>query len=58
MQEIAVVLALLAAIGYGGWRIYKVFLSDEDPCSGCAGCALKAKAKAQKKKKEDCWHKK
>ena len=58
MQEIAVVIVLLAALCYGGWRIYKVFLSTGDPCYGCAGCPLKAQKQAQKKKKEDCWHKK
>ena len=34
MQEIAVVIVLLAALCYGGWRIYKVFLSTGDPCYG------------------------
>jgi hypothetical protein len=58
MQEIIVVIVLLAAMSYGGWRIYKVFLNAGDPCSGCAGCPLKGQKKAQKKKKEDCWHKK
>ena len=43
MQEIAVVIALLAALCYGGWRIYRVFRSQKQ---------------AQKKKKADCWHKK
>ena len=37
MQEIAVVIALLAALCYGGWRIYRVFQSAGDPCYGCAG---------------------
>ena len=46
MQEIAVVIALLAALCYGGWRIYRVFRS------------VKAQKQAQKKKKADCWHKK
>ena len=55
MQEIAVVIALLAALCYGGWRIYRVFRSAGDPCYGCAGCPQK---QAQKKKKADCWHKK
>ncbi len=58
MQEIAVVIVLLAALCYGGWRIYKVFLSTGDPCYGCVGCPLKAQKQAQKKKKADCWHKK
>ena len=30
MQEIAVVIALLAALCYGGWRIYRVFRSAGD----------------------------
>ena len=47
MQEIAVVIALLAALCYGGWRIYRVFRSPEDPCYGCAGCPLKAQKQAQ-----------
>ena len=46
MQEIAVVIALLAALCYGGWRIYRVFRSAGD------------QKQAQKKKKADCWHKK
>ena len=49
MQEIAVVIALLAALCYGGWRIYRVFRSAGDPCY---------QKQAQKKKKADCWHKK
>ena len=58
MQEIAVVIMLLAALSYGGWRIYKVFRSAGDPCYGCVGCPLKAQKQAQKQKKADCWHKK
>ena len=58
MQEIAVVIALLAALSYGSWRIYKAFRRAEDPCYNCAGCPLKAQKQAQKKKKADCWHKK
>ena len=58
MQELLVVIVLLAAGGYGSWRIYKAFRNAKDPCYGCAGCPLKAQKQAEKKKKEDCWHKK
>ncbi len=58
MQELLVFIVLLAAGGYGSWRIYKALRKTEDPCYGCAGCPLKAQKQAEKKKKEDCWHKK
>ena len=52
MQEIAVVIALLAALCYGGWRIYRVFQSAGDPCYGCAGCPLKAQTETSPKEEK------
>ena len=58
MQELLVFIVLLAAVGYGGWRIYRVFQKSEDPCCGCDGCTLKEQKQAQMQKKRDCCHKK
>jgi len=58
MQETLVAVTILAAVGYGCWRVYEAFRRAGDPCYGCAGCPLKAQKQAQKKKKADCWHKK
>jgi cytochrome c-type biogenesis protein CcmH/NrfG len=58
MQEILAAIMILAAVGYGSWRVYQAFRMAGDPCYGCAGCPLKAQKQAQLKKKDKCWHKK
>jgi hypothetical protein len=58
MQETLVGIMILAAVGYGCWRVFEAFRRAEDPCYSCAGCPLKTQKQAEKKKKADCWHKK
>ncbi|HEY8403653.1 MAG TPA: hypothetical protein VIK71_03495 [Flavobacteriales bacterium] len=36
MQELLVILSLLAAVGYLSWFIYKNYFSKQSKCDGCA----------------------
>ena len=36
-----VIMALVISAGYVGWRVYRSFRSDAEPCCGCEGCPLK-----------------
>jgi hypothetical protein len=45
IQNILVIILLIAAVSYAAWRVYKAFQPDNDPCAGCEGCALKGKIK-------------
>ena len=35
MQIVITGIVLLGAAGYAGWRLYKTFRSQGDPCYGC-----------------------
>ena len=41
MQFIIIILVIVLSIVYALLRIYKLFVSEEDPCAGCSGCDLK-----------------
>lgn len=41
IQAVLVGICVLAAVGYAGWRVYRVLRLRRDPCYGCSGCALK-----------------
>lgn len=53
-QEVAVFIIGLVAVGYIGYKIYRMLSgpTSNDPCCGCGSCALKEelrkKAKGQK----------
>lgn len=47
-QYIAVLVILIATIGYATWRVRQLWISKSDLCAGCDGCALKPQ------KKQDC----
>jgi uncharacterized protein YpmB len=58
MQIIIVIIAILLAIAYALWRIYSAIQRANDPCIGCAGCALKdvkQQMKYKKRQKPDCY---
>ena len=57
-QLVVVGIVLVAAVGYAARRIYINFRMANDPCYGCAGCALKDMKQKEKCEKEGCCHKK
>jgi hypothetical protein len=38
LQTIVVAVVIAAAVGYAGWRAYKLFKRSSDPCCCCDGC--------------------
>ena len=40
-QMVATSIVIAGAMGYAGWRVYRSFRSDAEPCCGCEGCPLK-----------------
>ena len=57
-QNFVIAVILVAAVGYGCWRIYEALKIAKDPCYGCSGCPLKSQKQREKQKNADCWHKK
>ena len=56
VEWVLVSVVLTVAAGYAGWRIYRVFLTPQDPCAGCTGCSLndpKRRNKAVCEKKQE-----
>ena len=44
MQNIIVILIVLASFSYVGWKFYKMLTRKPNPdgkCGGCTGCSLK-----------------
>jgi len=35
MQSIITIVIILIALGYAGWRIYRIVKGHGDPCEGC-----------------------
>ena len=50
-QYIVLAIVLLCALGYVACRVWEIFQTANDPCHGCAGCALHDRLKAQQKLK-------
>lgn len=54
MQTLIVLAVVVCAVAYIGRRIYVAVMCQNNPCSGCAGCALKdIKANRQRKNKRN-----
>lgn len=54
MQTLIVFAVVVCAVAYIGRRIYVAMMGQDNPCDGCAGCALKdIKAKRQRKIKHN-----
>ncbi|MBR5350644.1 MAG: FeoB-associated Cys-rich membrane protein [Prevotella sp.] len=58
IQYLIIIIVLAMAIGYAAWRIYLAIRHANDPCYGCAGCALKDIKRHQLGKKTPCPDKK
>ena len=57
MQEILVIIAIVASILYAAWWVYERIRKSDDPCEGCTGCQLKElkdRAKECEKRKKSC----
>ena len=52
VQQLLVLLLIALSSGYACWRIYQAFHRANDPCAGCAGCALKGKIKEKSQCRE------
>ena len=52
MQEVLTGLLLTGAVGYAGWRIYRVLT---DTSEACKGCALAEKCTKKRKNRENIW---
>jgi len=58
MQQVAVIIIVLAAVGYAiFWAIQKI-KNAKNPCDGCSGCQLKDLKNCQNQKKSCCCAKK
>ena len=57
MQEILVIIAIVASLAYATWWVYERIRKSDDPCEGCTGCQLKElkdRAKECEKRKKSC----
>ena len=55
--HIIILLAVLAAVAYLGYRVKRAFEAIHDPCRGCPGCALKGKISGRERhrmRKKQC----